>query len=298
MLLKKHIKKMKGVTQLYKVYVQLSGKIRYYGRLCFTKKYSEDDLIAQFPQMGIHPNDRIVVNSSMSRIGILQNGPLTLVNALKRYITEDGLIVMPTYPHRSSYTYLENYKMFNVKETPSMNGAITECFRKSDGVYRSVHPTHPLAAWGKNAKEIMKGHEKSKSMYDEYSPYKKLLDLGVKNVLIGVNLDHMIMIRIIDDLYKDYPINPYLEKKYVVPVKDYEGKIINVETTCHDPNYFGLERANMKIYPYIKDIITYGKLGKATTWVMDAKRVYDIQIECAKKGIFPFNKLRFKNEKI
>lgn len=298
MLLKKYIKKIHGVTQLYKCYVRLSGRVRYYRSLWFTKKISEEDLIVQFPGMGIYPNDKIVVNSSMSRIGILQDGPITFVNALKRYISENGLIVMPTYPHKSSYHYLENYEIFDVKETPSMNGAITECFRKSDGVYRSLHPTHPLAAWGKDAKEIMEGHENSKSMYDEHSPYKKLLDLGVKNVLIGVNFDHMIMIRVIDDLYKDYPINPYLKKKYVVPVKNYDGEILNVETTCHDPNYFGLERANMKMYPYVKGIITYGKLGKATTWVMDAKKVYDIQVECAKKGIFPFNKLRFKNEKI
>ncbi|MDR1584749.1 MAG: AAC(3) family N-acetyltransferase, partial [Prevotellaceae bacterium] len=173
----------------------------------------------------------------------------------------------------------------------------TECFRKSEGVFRSIHPTHPLAAWGRNAQELMSGHEKSKSMYDELSPYKKLLDLNVKNFCIGVNFDHMILIRIVDDLYKDYPINPYIEDKiYNVQVYGYNGELIDMQTVCHDPDYFSLERENMKLFPYMKNKITFGHLGKAYTWVLDSQDMFNIQVECAKKGIFPFRKLKFKKQ--
>ncbi len=231
----------------------------------------------------------------MSKIGILKDGAKTLIRALQCYITEEGLIVMPTYPHRDCYNYLESEVVFDVLNTPSKNGLVTEEFRKMDGVFRSIHPTHPLAAWGKDAKKLMEGHELSKSMYDEKSPYKKLLDLNVKNVLIGVNFDHMIMIRIIDDLYTDYPIDPYCKKRYHVKVKGYQGEELFVETNCHDPHYFSLERANMKMYPYMKDKIVEGKLGNADTWVLNSQEMYKIQIECASKGIYAFNKLRFKD---
>lgn len=290
------LKRSKILTYLYPELIKLMGKIRFvYNRLT-NKVLTEEDLISQFPDLGIFRNDRIIINSSMSRIGILKDGPVTLINALKNYITSDGLIVMSTYPHRNSFKYLENYTLFDVLHTPSLNGSLTECFRTSEGVFRSIHPTHPLAAWGKNAKELMSGHEKSKSMYDLNSPYKKLLDLNVKNFLIGVNFDHMVMIRIIDDLYPDYPINPYLDKKYHVQVKGYQGEILEMETTCHDPNYFGLQRENMKIFPYLKDKITFGRLGLAETQVLSAQDMFNTQIDCANNGIFPFRELRFKKD--
>lgn len=288
------LKKSAFLQIVYRRYVMVSGKFRLLCNKLLHHVYSEEDLICMFPKIGINPADKIVVNIAMSRIGVLQDGPATFVNALKRYITSEGLIVMPSYPHRASFDYLENYSTFDVNTTPSKNGAITEYFRKSSDTYRSIHPTHPLVAWGKNAQQLMEGHELSKSMYDEHSPYKKLLDINVKNVLIGVNFDHMIMIRVIDDLYKEYPINPYCDKKYVVSVRGYNGDLINVETNCHDPKYFSNERENMKLFPYMKDKIIFGRLGQAKTMVLYSQDMYNIQIECARKGIFPFRNYQFK----
>lgn len=287
------LKKSSILKFIYPKFVALKGKIRFWYKKNFSKVWTEEMLIKKFPELGIFPKDKIIINSSMSKIGILQNGPETFVNALKRYITDDGLIVMSTYPHRNSYEYLENYEVFDVLNTPSKNGALTEYFRKSEGVVRSIHPTHSLAAWGKNAKEIMAGHEKSKRMYDIHSPYKKLLDLNVKNFLIGVNFDHMVMIRAIDDLYEDYPIYPYIKDKvYKVDVKGYDGEIIQMETVCHDPVYFSKERYNMRMFEYLKDKIIFGKLGGAETWVLSSQDMFSTQVECAKKGIYAFHRLR------
>ena len=291
------LKKSKLLKVIYPKYIKIKGKVRVFFMKKTQKPLFEEDLIKQFPSLGINPGDKIVVNSSMSKIGVLANGATTFINALKEYITPDGLIVMPTYPHRNSYEYLENYIIFDVNETPSQNGALTECFRKSENVFRSIHPTHSLAAWGKNAKELMSGHEFSKSMYDKNSPYKKILDINVKSFLIGVNFDHMIMIRVIDDLYESYPINPYIENIiYHVTVKGYDGEFIEMETVCHDPKYFSFERQNMKLFDYMKDKITFGKLGNAETWVLSSQEMFNIQKECAQQGIFPFNKLRFKDK--
>ena len=294
--LKSLLKKIPVFQFLYKQYVIISGKMRYWKHKIMRKVYDDEDLITMFGQIGISPKDKIVLNLSMSRIGVLKNGPETFVNALKKYITKEGLIVMPTYPHRASYEYLNNYTIFDVQKTPSKNGAVTEYFRTSENVYRSIHPTHPLAAWGDGAKELMSGHEFSKSMYDEKSPYKKLLDINVKNVLIGVNFDHMIMIRIIDDLLPEYPINPYLDQKFYVKVCGYNGELIEMETNCHDPNYFGQNRDNMKLFPYLKDKITFGNLGGAQTMVMYSQDMFTKQVECARNGIFPFKIYRFKKK--
>ena len=98
----------------------------------------------------------------------------------------------------------------------------------------------------------------------------------------------MIMIRVIDDLYEEYPINPYCDKKFIVQVKGYNGELIDVETNCHDPQYFGTNRQNMKLFSYLKDKIVFGFLGQAPTMVLYSKDMYDTQIECSKQGIYPF----------
>ena len=281
----------------YSVHVKVRSKCRYLYLKWFTKTLTEEYLIAQFPAIGLKPGDVIVVNSSMTKIGLLKDGPATVVNALKRYIGPEGLIVMPTYPHRGMYGYLESGQVFDVLKTPSQNGAITEYFRKSEGTFRSAHPTHSVAAWGKDAEKIVAGHENCKTPYAKGSPYDKLIKMGAKNFLIGVNFDHMILFRAFDDLGENNKINTYIPNKiYHVTVRMADGREVIVDTPCHDPEFFSPERWNMRLFPYMKEYITFGHLGGAETWVLSSKEMFRIQQECADKDIYPFYHYRFKKE--
>jgi aminoglycoside 3-N-acetyltransferase len=293
--LRRYLKKISFTGKLYRFGKKRISKLKHSANKLFVPKLTKERLKAQFQEIGLQQGDKIIINSSMSKLGVLENGPKTFVDALKEYITEEGLIVMSTYPHTNSFHYLENYEVFDVNTTPSKNGALTEYFRKSKDVTRSIHPTHPLAAWGRDSRELMEGHEKSTSLYDLHSPYKKLLDLNIKIVLIGVNFNHAVMIRVIDDLYPDYPLSPYIPNKtYHVKVKGYNGELIEMITPCHDPA-FSKERYNMAIFPFMKDKIKFARIGKAETWIFSSQELFNTQIDCAKKNIFPFYKLPLKN---
>lgn len=290
------LKRSKLLTSIYPYYVKKKTKIRLWWMAKMTKPLTEDMLIEQLAYLGINPGDKVMIHSAGSKIGIIEGGPETFVRAIKRLITPRGLIVMPSFPHRSMYEYLENYSMFDVANTPSKNGAITECFRKSEGVFRSAHPTHPLCAWGKDAEDFVKGHEYCQTPFAEMSPFSKMLAMDIKLFLIGVNLEHVTMTRVIEDIYTDYQIEPYIpNKRYIVDVKLSDGEIVKVTTPCHDPKYFGKERNNMRFYPYLKDKITYGQLGHASTWIFSAQDLYKTQIDCVKQGIYGFNCYRYKN---
>ena len=52
----------------------------------FQKRITENDLIKKFSKLEIYPKDKIIINSSMSKIGILENGATTLINALKNML--------------------------------------------------------------------------------------------------------------------------------------------------------------------------------------------------------------------
>lgn len=289
------LKKSKVLSALYPKYMKLKSKMRFLYMRLTTKVLTEEDLIEQFAATGLKPGDTVMIHSSMSKIGILENGPTTFVNALKRYIGPEGLIVVPTYPHKGMYKYLEDYQTFDVNTTPSKDGAITECLRKSEGAYRSAHPTHPIAAWGKGAKELVEGHEKCKAPFAKGSPFDKLLRMNTKLMVIGVNFDHLTFIRTMEDLDENYKIQPYIPNKmYHVPVRLADGTEVMVDTPCHDPEYFGTERWNMRMFQETKDKIIFGHLGKAHTWLLNAQDLYAAQAEMAKRGEYPYFHYRFK----
>ncbi len=282
------LKKNKFIVSIYQILKKRKKDIQFAISKRVSNQLNFNDLINEFPGCGLKPGDKIVVNCSLSSMGVVVGGAQTVIKALKDFITDEGLIVMPSYPHRGMYDYLENYKTFNVLTTPSQNGAITEEFRLSEGVYRSLHPTHPLCIWGKNARDISLGHENSKSPYDIHSPYKKLLDMDVTNFCIGVDFEHMIMIRVIDDLFENYPAFMYFDDKtYKVPVIGYNGEQLLVETKCHDPQK-ALVRHNMNLYKYmVTDIIT-GKLGKAKTITLSSRKMFGHQMALSDRGIWPY----------
>ena len=257
-------------------------------RYLFNKKITKKYLLNQLSMSGITAQDTIMVHSSMSKMGYLEDGPTTLIRALQEILSPTGLLVLPSFPHNNMFHYLESGCSFNLLTSPSKNGAISEVFRTSTDVYRSLHPTHPVLAWGKNAQDFVSGHHQSLSPFDPFSPYKKLIDLNAKIILIGVDFENMTLCRAIEDLIVDYP-KPYLKKKYEVSCIDEHGKEWLVTCPCHDPK-LSKQRFNMAFYPYllkqnkIKDV----RLGKAKTMIVNAQDLFNIQKELHAKNIYGY----------
>ncbi len=81
---------------------------------------------------------------------------------------------MPTFTLRGlQYNYVQRQRIFNVKRTPSQVGLFTELFRRAEGVTRSLHPTHSVAAWGKHSKEFVEEHHLG-TAFGEKSPICKM----------------------------------------------------------------------------------------------------------------------------
>jgi aminoglycoside 3-N-acetyltransferase len=63
----------------------------------------------------------------------------------------------------------------DVRRTPSMMGLLSEAFRRSQGVHRSLSPSHPLVAWGADAETFLAGHERTDEPFGPDSPFARLL---------------------------------------------------------------------------------------------------------------------------
>lgn len=145
--------------------------------------YTKEDLKNQLKEMGLNGTEAIMLHSSMKAMGDVVGGADTVVDAFMEYFKE-GLFMTPTHTWKQMS---EEYNVFNPKEEPSCVGIITNIFRQREGVVRSLHPTHSIAAYGKNAKDYIAGEENMTTPCGINGCWNRLKDINAKILLVGVN---------------------------------------------------------------------------------------------------------------
>lgn len=146
--------------------------------------HTRSSLMKQLERMGINPQGTLLVHSSFKSIGEVEGGADTVLDVLSEYMKE-GLLVLPT--HTWSYIDAQNPR-FSVLESPVCVGILPELFRKRPGVIRSWHPTHSVAALGRDAAVFTAGDERWDTPCARGSVYGKLLDREAEIMLLGVDL--------------------------------------------------------------------------------------------------------------
>lgn len=175
-----------------------------------------EDLIEVYTKAGLKKGDVICLQSSYKGLGKLEGGPLTLVKAIIDIIGEEGTLLMPAYNFKS-WTE-EHY--FDIRETPSGVGLITEVFRKMDGVKRTKHPIHSLSVWGKFRDEIC--NIDVENSFDENSVFSFLLKLNAVYSTAGLGLEMPFLPCHLAEKQKNVPYRRL--KKFSGTYVGYDGK--------------------------------------------------------------------------
>lgn len=149
---------------------------------------------------GVVEGEAIIVHSSLSRLGWVVGGPLTILGALIEAVGPDGTIVMPAQtgvsdpsewenpPVPESWwpTIRDNWPAFDPMLTPLRGmGAVVECFQRMPDVLHSGHPAVGFLARGRLAESIVATHPLEESLGDS-SPLGRLYEADARIVLIGV----------------------------------------------------------------------------------------------------------------
>lgn len=245
------------------------------------KSFTTNDLIKDFQRVGIQQGDVVLVHSSLSRIGHLAEGPKTLVDALLEVIGPKGTLLMPTSPnHVYQLNYIRNTPLFDVKNSPSKTGAITEYFRTLPGAIRSLHPTEPVTAFGHNAAYFVKDHFKEITPYSVKSPFYRVSEQHGKILYIGVTLDMAgTNLHTLEDAVEfKFPV--YMDEIFEIDVVDYEGVSHKVKTKVHNPD-FSKKRQCDELIPLFeaKGVLKREKIGEAATLVVDATGLFDVMLD-------------------
>ncbi len=136
--------------------------------------------------LGIQKGDDLMVHSAFKALGGVDGGIETVILALLSVIGDSGTLLFPTlsYANVNPEPPVSN-PVFDVINTPACVGAMPNVFMKMDGVERSIHPTHSVAALGARQTEYIKNHQDDTEPVGKNSPFFKLGKLGGKVLFLG-----------------------------------------------------------------------------------------------------------------
>ena len=246
--------------------------------------HTRQSLFHDLQEMGLRSSDTVLIHSSMKSLGKIENGAEGFLQSLTAYFA-DGLVAFPTL----SWDLVNGRQpVFSVRDTPCTTGLLPELFRKMPGVKRSLHPTHSIAAWGKDAEDFLSGHEKFDSPCHRNSPWGKLYDRQAKILFVGTTISCNTFLHGVEEwLPVPGMLTEYAEDLVVF---DYDGNRIEVPSRRHDGDHSQYYKVMLEQFREC-GALSEGRLGDARVFVLDAKKSGDCTF-----GLLQKNPLFFTDE--
>jgi aminoglycoside N3'-acetyltransferase len=252
--------------------------------------YDAASLKSKLRSAGIAEGDTLMVHANFEPHSGFRGDPIQLVNALAELVGEGGNLLMVSIPFRgAAHDYLMQGKTFNVNKTVSLMGLVTELFRRRAGTQRSLHPTHPVLAYGKDASWILAGHENCLYPCGPGSPFEKFHKLGGKILFFDVSFQAITFYHYVEDLLKEsIPFPVYEDRMFDVKAVDSQGvtRIVrtytfnNTHTRNCDKLQATMERSNT---------VSHGKVGNSRFLIVTAGDVVSSFKGMVEEGNYPYD---------
>jgi aminoglycoside N3'-acetyltransferase len=199
--------------------------------------FSPADLAKGLRSIGVSSGDTVLVHSSYDSFEGFTGKPSDVISVLKSAVGHEGTLMMPTLPFiGTAVEYARGRPVFDVRRTPSRTGLLTELFRRSPDVLRSVHPTHPVAVWGRGAAEIVEGHHRALTPCGQGSPFERLLKRQGKILLIGTDISVLTFYHTLEELLEEQlPMSPFTAEIFELQSRDPLGIILTTRTRLFEP---------------------------------------------------------------
>lgn len=239
-------------------------------------------------EQGIGKGDVVMLHSSLSQIGLVEGGAETVIRSVLEVIGKEGTLAMPSFPGFGfNIDYLRTNPVFDVKNTPSRMGIITETFRRMPNVKRSLHPTEPVCALGPKADYLTKDHFGQLTPYTAQSPFGRLAELNAKILLLGVDLKTLSNLHTLEDAVSDFKFPVYLQDLFSCRMINEDGTEVLVKTKVHDPYWSKKRKCNELEEMFLKDsCLKKTRLGNAELRLIEAGKMHESMLKHYKnKGV-------------
>lgn len=217
--------------------------------------------------LGIRSDDVLLVHSSLKSLSKDRVEASFVIEALQDHLSGGGTLLMPAL---SYVTVTSSAPVFSVRNTPSCVGALSEAFRKTEDVVRSVHPTHSVCAWGRFSQEITSAHIQDRTPVGKHSPFSLLPEYGGKILFLGCGTEPNTSMHGVEELSE----TPYLfnSEQTMFIIEDDGGIRHQAWHRTHD--FKGFRQRYDRLLDHLSGSeVRYGKIMEADCFVMDANAV-------------------------
>ena len=235
----------------------------------------------QLREMGILPNDTVLVHTSLRAIGTVEGGADGLIDAFCEYLSE-GLFLVPTHTWA---TVNQPPHVYDVRTSVPCIGTLPKvAVTRRDG-FRSLHPTHSIWGSGKDAKSFLAGEEYAQTPASPGGAWDRLADVGAKILLIGVGLDKNTFIHSVEEV-AGIPDRLKAET-YDVTVIDQAGNVLvhpYHRHFCSRSRDVSVQYVNFEKPLLYHGAMEFGKLGNAQVRIVDAAKCKQVLLDLFSKA--------------
>lgn len=248
-----------------------------------------EDLRRTLDKLRLGAGDCVLVHSALDAFPGFRGKPSELIALLQKQVGDGGHVLMPTMAFTSTAVdYVKSGAVLDVQRTPSKMGLLTELFRRMPSVVRSIHPTHPIAVWGRDAERICAGHHNAGTPCGRPSPFSQLLERDGKILLLGPDIDVLTFYHYVEEVLEArFPRSPFTAERFDARVRDRSGNEIHCTLRLFEPavskrrNLQLLKRAMIaaKVYPA-------ASIGGTQVALLSAKAVLNTASDMADRGLY------------
>ncbi len=251
--------------------------------------YGTAELHSALTALGVREGDTVLLHSSFHSTSGFRGKPGDVIDVFLDVLGGSGNLLMVSLPYlSSSFEYLRTLKEFDVRKTFSRMGIISEGFRRRQGVLRSLHPTHPVLAYGPKASWIVAGHEDCLYPCGSGTPFEKLARLNAKVCFFDAEFSTFTFFHYLEDQVRDrlsFPL--YTTAPFEVPVIDAYGKRRIVKTYVFSPDAIRRRRFAILEAEYRRQgIIQESRVGNSTLRLVLIDEAVTCSEEMMQRGQF------------
>lgn len=237
--------------------------------------YSYKDIVLSLKSIGLKKGDNVFIQSNVGRFGKLKSAKqkkdyfVNFKNAVLSLIGEEGTLVFPAF----SYSFCDG-KDFDVKNTKSSVGILSNLALTDDDFVRSEDPNFSILATGFNSKFFTE--KPDNHSFGENSFWKRFLSLNGKFLTFNLNNSFL-------------TFRHYIEKKFAVNYrydKLFEGNIIKDKNVSRkkffhfvrvltNPNYVPDRNKFHELAKKMK-VIRSARLGKGNINLITANDAFTV----------------------
>ena len=241
---------------------------------------ASERIAADLRALGVHAGDVVLVHASFKSLGPVAGGLETVFCGLAESVGSEGTLLLPALSYMQ-----EPHHIHDARSTPCCVGALPEYVRLRQGTLRSLHPTHSLCGIGRHAEALFAEHHRDRTPCGPHSPFRKMIDLGAKIVMLGCGLRPNTTMHALEECV----VPPYVfGEQCIYHITDLQGHSYERAYVQHGFDGWIQRYDRVADLPQAADFMRRGRVLEAETYVIETPQLKEAAVEAMQQSPFYF----------